>query len=153
MAPTSDNDIVKHRGDLAGEVWRALVEVHLSRRHLIDDVAATVGLSSGDLRTLFALQPGVPRAHRVLAEILHRDPANVTWLVDRLEAKGYAERIRHLRDRRVKLVVLTEAGAEAQEKVRAGLAVPPEEFERMEVEDLEALVDLLGRVPRPPYWP
>jgi len=144
---------VEQRADLGGALWCALVEAYLCRRHLVDDVAATVGLTAGDLRTLFALQPGVPRAHRVLAEILHRDPANVTWLVDRLEAKGYTERVRHLRDRRVRLVVLTEAGAEAQVKVRDGLAVPPPEFEHMAVEDLEALVDLLGRVPRPPYWP
>lgn len=149
----SNDDDADETTALAGAAWRRLVETYLSRRYLVDDVARSVNLTAGDLRTLFVLEPGVPRAHRTISEILHRDPANVTWLVNRLEAKGYVEREKHVRDRRVRMVALTTAGERAQEKVRAGLSVPPPEFERMDPDDLRTLITLLERIDPPPYWP
>ena len=40
------------------------------------------------------------------------DASNVTWLVDRLEEHGLAERRAHPADRRIRTVALTQKGAE-----------------------------------------
>ena len=91
---------------LAGEAWRLISEMVMSRRHRIVEVAASLDLTPGDLHTLLALESGTPRAMRTLAETLHCDPSNVTWLIDRLEGHGLVERRTHLRDRRVKLSLI-----------------------------------------------
>jgi DNA-binding MarR family transcriptional regulator len=48
---------------------------------------------------------------RALAREWRCDASTATWIVDRLEGKGLAERRAHATDRRVKLVVLTPRGA------------------------------------------
>ena len=47
---------------------------------------------------------------RALAEAWHCDASNVTWLVDQLESRHLVERQVSTTDRRVKTVVLTDAG-------------------------------------------
>ena len=51
--------------------------------------------------------------------------SNATWIVDRLEARGLAERRARAGDRRVKLVVLTAAGVRTRDKLRAATYEPP----------------------------
>src|SRR6476620_7170990 len=108
----------------------------MSRRHRFDDVATSLDLTPGDLHTLLALEPGTPRAMRTLAETLHCDPSNVTWLIDRLGGHGLVERRTHLRDRRVKTVVLTPAGITAQETARRRIAEAPAELSALDGDDL-----------------
>ena len=68
---------------------------------------------------------GKTKIGEMLAERLQCDPSNVTFLVDRLEEKGLAERAADSRDRRVKAVRLTEAGALARSRLVAGAAGAP----------------------------
>jgi DNA-binding MarR family transcriptional regulator len=135
---------------LAGEAWRLIAEMFMARRHRFVDVATSLGLTPGDLHTLLSLEPGTPRAMRTLADTLHCDPSNVTWLIDRLEGRGLVERRTHLRDRRVKTVVLTEAGIEAQAAARARISEAPAELAVLDAADLERLVQILEQVEPPP---
>jgi DNA-binding MarR family transcriptional regulator len=135
---------------LAGEAWRLISEMVMSRRHRMVEVAASLDLTPGDLHTLLALEAGTPRAMRTLAETLHCDPSNVTWLIDRLEGHGLVERRTHLRDRRVKTVVLTQAGITAQETARRRIAEAPAELTALHRDDLERLVKILDQVEPPP---
>jgi DNA-binding MarR family transcriptional regulator len=141
---TGDNEA------LAGEAWRLISEMFMSRRHRFDDVATSLKLTPGDLHTLLSLEPGTPRAMRTLADTLHCDPSNVTWLIDRLEGHGLVERRTHLRDRRVKTVVLTDAGIQAQETARLRMAEAPPELAALDGDDLERLVKILDQVEPPP---
>ena len=45
---------------LAGEAWRLISEMFMSRRHRFDDVATSLDLTAGDLHTLLSLEPGTP---------------------------------------------------------------------------------------------
>jgi DNA-binding MarR family transcriptional regulator len=135
---------------LAGEAWRLISEMFMSRRHRFVDVASSLDLTPGDLHTLLSLEPGTPRAMRTLADTLHCDPSNVTWLIDRLEGHGFVERRTHLRDRRVKTVELTEAGIEAQAQARARMAEAPAELVDLDAADLQRLVAILDQVEPPP---
>ena len=139
--------------ELAGEAWRLISEMFLSRRRGFVALAASLDLSAGDLETLLALEPGVPRAMRVLADSLHCDPSNVTWLIRRLEQHELVERVVHARDRRVKMVAMTEAGVEIQEQARVLLSQAPAELEALPKDVLLRLVQILKQVEPPPLTP
>ncbi|RMI46438.1 MarR family winged helix-turn-helix transcriptional regulator [Streptomyces triticirhizae] len=87
-----------------------------------------------------------PTPMRSLAEVLSCDASHVTGIVDGLERRGLVERRAAPKDRRVKLVALTDEGcrrrAELGESYRSGIApvlALPEEERR-------ALHESLGRV-------
>lgn len=89
--------------------------------------SVTRGLHDLDLTepladALWALDPAdgpVPR--RVVAERLHCDPSNVTFLVDRLADRGLVTRVEDPADRRVRAIALTDAGHDARERLHATL--------------------------------
>lgn len=60
-----------------------------------------------------------PPSQTVLAQQLGVDGATLVATIDRLAASKLIERIPSRQDRRVKLVVLTDAGRSMEEKVRA----------------------------------
>jgi len=66
-----------------------------------------------------------PLSRRDLAERLHCDPSNVTFLVDRLEEKGLAQRATDQHDGRVKAVSLTPDGVAVRQQLAAGAAAAP----------------------------
>src|SRR5262249_55031789 len=62
-----------------------------------------------------------------LAREWHCDASNATWVVDRLERLGFAERRPSPTDRRAKLVVLTARGAKAQSEIMEEFRSPPQD--------------------------
>jgi DNA-binding MarR family transcriptional regulator len=48
---------------------------------------------------------------------LYVTPSNVTGIIDRLQKKGYVERIRKEGDRRVALITLTESGRQLSQAI------------------------------------
>ncbi|KAB8168819.1 winged helix DNA-binding protein [Streptomyces sp. 3MP-14] len=87
-----------------------------------------------------------PTPMRALAEVLSCDASHVTGIVDGLERRGLVERRAAPKDRRVKLVALTDEGrrrraelAEIHRSYTASVFALPEEERR-------ALRELLGRV-------
>jgi DNA-binding MarR family transcriptional regulator len=52
-----------------------------------------------------------------LSRNLYMTPANITGVIDRLEKKGLAERIRQQADRRVALITLTKSGKDLSERL------------------------------------
>ena len=87
--------------------------------------AVTRGLHDLDLTdpladALWALDPDAgPVSRRVVAERLHCDPSNVTFLADRLAERGLVTRVEDPADRRVRALALTDAGREARARVHA----------------------------------
>jgi DNA-binding MarR family transcriptional regulator len=87
-----------------GPAWARWVQACLP-----DDTA-----SYARLRVLTALECDGDRTMKQLAEALEVTPRRITALVDALEEHGLAERYAHPTDGRSTLVVITEAGLEAQ---------------------------------------
>jgi DNA-binding MarR family transcriptional regulator len=77
------------------------------------------------------------------------DASTATWIIDRLEAKGFAERRSHAPDRRVKLVVLTSAGVETRNEMLAATYTPPPELLELDAAELVALRDAAASLPHP----
>jgi MarR family transcriptional regulator, organic hydroperoxide resistance regulator len=80
-----------------------------------------------------------PRPMGELAHHMHCDNSNITGIVDRLAERGLVERRAAEGDRRVKLVALTDAGAELRAELVRRRAEPPPELTELPVSDLEEL--------------
>jgi DNA-binding MarR family transcriptional regulator len=98
---------------LAREAWAPLFELIQDRMRHFPLLAAEFELSPVQAHVLRTLGYG-PQPMSVLADYLSCDASNVTGLVDRLESRGLVERRNAEHDRRVKLLCLTEAGAEVR---------------------------------------
>jgi DNA-binding MarR family transcriptional regulator len=66
--------------------------------------------------------------------------------VDRLEARGLIERRPSARDRRIKMIAVTDEGARLREQLVDRLLEPPREIAALPVSDQRALRDLLRKV-------
>jgi DNA-binding MarR family transcriptional regulator len=107
---------------------------------------AARGLTPNDSRALFSLDTGEGRNMRSLADSWKCDPSNATWIVDRLEKLGLAERKDVPHDRRVKLVVLTPKGLKTRAALLNEFHRPPAELSALDAEDLEALERILAKL-------
>jgi DNA-binding MarR family transcriptional regulator len=103
-------------------------------------------LSPGLTKTLMRLaaQDGVSMGE--VARRIGCDPSYATALVDDLDAKGLARRQSAADDRRVKIVVLTDAGRTLASEISRTLDVPPEAFRTLTSAELGQLRDLLDKV-------
>jgi DNA-binding MarR family transcriptional regulator len=70
----------------------------------------------------------------------------MTWIVDRLEKLGLAERRAVAHDRRVKLVVLTPKGQRTRNQLETEFHEPPLELAGLDRRDLEALAGILAKL-------
>jgi DNA-binding MarR family transcriptional regulator len=73
----------------------------------------------------------------------------MTWLVDRLEERGLAERRALPSDRRVKTIALTPKGVEFRRRMLVEMFTPPEELLGLDAATLEALRSDLEKLPAP----
>jgi len=128
------------------EVWglfRTLFRQH-RRRFLI--AAAELDLHPAQAGALLQLESPLPMTE--LAALLDCDNSNVTGLIDRLEARALVARRPSSQDRRVKHVVLTEAGRRLRERMLARVGRPTPGFERLSPDEQRQLGDLLRQVIR-----
>jgi DNA-binding MarR family transcriptional regulator len=79
------------------------------------------------------------RTMGALAQQWECDPANATWVIDRLERLGYAARRPSPTDRRAKLVVLTPQGATVKSAIAREFYTPPRALLALDTSQLEEL--------------
>lgn len=137
------------KADPATEAWALAVEIFFAERPpRVPSVASEFDLSPMGLKLLYMLEPGAASPMSALAETLFCDASNVTGIVDRLEARGIIERRDNPRDRRVKLIALTDDGAVMRERIRQRLHEPPEQIAALSREDRKTLRDIMRRAVR-----
>jgi DNA-binding MarR family transcriptional regulator len=131
------------RADPATEAWELFMRLFATARPRMLDIQAEYGLKPPQFFALDALDEPVPMSH--IADLLRCDRSAVTWITDRLEERGYVERRADERDRRVKLLALTDEGRRVREEIRHRLAVPPEALTRLPQAEQRDLRDLLRK--------
>jgi DNA-binding MarR family transcriptional regulator len=132
---------------LATEAWEPFARFFFETVKHRQRVFADRGLTPNDARALFVLDDTRGRSMSELADEWLCDASNATWIVDRLEERGLAERRTMPTDRRVKLVVLTPKGSRTREEMFRKLYEPPPELLELDREDLEALRDAVSKLP------
>jgi DNA-binding MarR family transcriptional regulator len=131
---------------LAAEVWRSLFHVFVSTRWQRDAVLARLELTPNDAKALNTLDAADGKPMRALAQAWGTDASAATWVVDRLERKGLAERRAQPGDRRVKLVVLTPLGVRTRDEILRAFHEPPPELLALSRAELESLGEVLGKL-------
>lgn len=132
------------RDALARETWGLLGALYFSRRPLWLAASNAAGLTPPAAFALMRLSAEEPPPLSELAGALQCDASYMTAIADRLEERGLAERRVSPRDRRVKELVLTPAGREAQTRLRSAFFDPPEGLLDLPDEDLAALRRIAG---------
>ena len=131
--------------ELAEEAWEALHRaMHVFRDSWIA-AGRNAELNPGEMRALEALADDGPQPMGALARVLQCDASNVTWLADRLEARGFVERRNDPGDRRVKTLALTDAGRTAQRKAHDQWRTPPDPLLALSGAELRTLRDLMNK--------
>ena len=118
--------------------------IHLSKRRFMA-IASEFDLSPPQVMALRQLDPDEPKPMSELAIALRCDNSNVTGIVDRLEDRGLVERRPGEHDRRVKMLLITERGAQVRAGLAARLDEPPEALAGLTPEDQRALRDIMRR--------
>lgn len=137
---------VKHSSaGAAQEAWALIGKLFWQTRPRMLAIAGEFGLTPPQMFALRALDPGSPVPMRELAAQLHCDSSNVTGLVDGLEAHGLVERRAAEHDRRVRMLVVTERGAQVRERINAVMQEVPPAIASLSAADQRALRDILQR--------
>ena len=79
-------------------------------RNLAERILAPHDLTLEQFQTLKALSPTKGMTQRELCQAINKNPANMTRILDRLEAKSLTSRQQDPKDRRAYLVFLTDRG-------------------------------------------
>jgi len=140
--------------DRAAQAWRLMMSVFVARKEHFPHIAAAFGLNPGAMHALLTLDPDAPQSMSTLAGSWKCDASNVTWLVDRLEEHGLAERRAHPTDRRVRTVALTRKGVRVRAEIEAKLYEAPDFMRDLSARDLDTLYRILSKIapaepPRP----
>ncbi len=130
------------------EAWRLLQDLLMNgeMQARMQQACHVIGGPPSTVKALFHLEPGEPVPMRDLAEHWGCDASYITELVDGLEQSGMAERRPHPTDRRVKTVVLTDAGAKARERVQQVMWKTPEVFSALSAAEQRQLRDLVRKL-------
>ena len=133
------------RRPAAQEAWSLMARLFWELRPRMLKVASEFGLTPPQLFALRQLDPDQPVPMRALAEALQCDSSNVTGLVDGLAAQGLVERREAEHDRRLRMLVVTERGAEVRARLFEAMQEVPEPIAALSAEDQRALRDILRR--------
>ncbi len=146
--------IVPYDPDMAGkeraarEAWRAIFDFIMATSAERNAALGRAGLTPNDARTLASIAPiAGGRSMRSLADEWRCDASTVTWIVDRLEARGLAERRPHPSDRRSRLVALTPAGGKLWSQIERAVYRPPKGLLELSERDLRAMRDAVMNLP------
>jgi DNA-binding MarR family transcriptional regulator len=133
------------KSELAEEAWAALTRAQDAFRVSWMEAGRNLDLNPGELRALAVLSVEGAQPMGALAKVLHCDASNVTWLADRLEARGLVERHTAPNDRRVKTLSVTPAGRALHDDAHALLRMPPAPLLALSASELRTLRDLMTK--------
>jgi len=138
------------REDAAGDGEPGLEELVGLLFRLTGNLRQRFAARSADLDLSFAQAMALreldePLPMRDLAQRLCCDASNVTGIVDHLEARGLVERRVAPADRRVKNLVLTDAGRALRRRHRESLTVDLPLLDELSPAERRVLADLLRR--------
>ena len=135
----------RNKALLARRVWRLMFDLLMRTAPQRTKILGQRGLTPNDARGLSSLDLHEGRGMRSLAKEWTCDASNATWIVDRLEKMGLAERRTVPHDRRVKLVALTRKGLKVRTDLLKEFYNPPAQLLDLGNSQLETLEQILRK--------
>lgn len=137
--------VVSGRADDDKELLRAFFMVVKRSEARLTDALKRLELTVPLADLLYILDPATPPPPmKALAAQLCCDPSSVTFLTDRLLAKGLIARTEDPRDRRSKVVRLTDEGLRTREELLAAMR-EQSVLAALDEEEQATLLALLGK--------
>lgn len=130
------------RSDPASQAWSLLHWLMISSKPRFMAINQEFDLAPQQAIALRILGGG-PQPMGELARYLMCDSSNVTGITDRLEERGLLRREPGEKDRRVKMLVLTEEGQKVRAEVTKRLAEPPPWLADLSEADQRKLKEIL----------
>ena len=127
----------------AYEVWSAIFELFARYKPTMLAIQGEYGLRPPMVFAMKELDEPKPMSR--IADVLQCDNSAVTWITDRLEEKGLVERQADPKDRRVKLLALTDEGRRVRDEIESRLAEPPPEIRALSDSEQRRLHALLQK--------
>ena len=131
---------------LARRAWRLMLDYLMSTHPARERSLQRRGLTPNDARALWSLDPRQGRPIGSLSRTWGCDPANATFIIDRLERVGLARRTASEHDRRVKLVTLTPKGVATKARLLREYHTPPPELSALDARELAILAALVAKL-------
>ena len=128
---------------VAAEVWGLIQELSFANKPQFMAVCREFDLFPPQTMVLRALEE--PKPMREVARFLACDNSNLTGIIDRLEQRDLVRRTADPKDRRVKLLVLTDEGRRVREEIVERVSEPPPELAALPAADLRTLREILER--------
>ena len=126
--------------------WQLMYEVFKASKPFMEVMAAGFEMTPQQIYALRSLSNERPLAMSELATSLGCDASNVTAIVDKLESRGLVERRAADRDRRVKALVMTDAGVRLRERIEERMQQqPPPAIDNLSDADQRTLATILER--------
>jgi len=128
---------------VAAEAWGLIQELSFANKPQFMAVCREFDLFPPQTMVLRALED--PKPMREVAQFLACDNSNLTGIIDRLEERDLVRRTPDPKDRRVKLLVLTDEGRRVRKEIIQRVSVPPPELAALSASDLRTLREILER--------
>jgi MarR family transcriptional regulator, organic hydroperoxide resistance regulator len=122
----------------AEDIWRDMRTLMFDIADPHGAVVAATGVSFFRCKLLRRLQAG-PMSAGSLAELIGSDPPYVSITLRELESREFLVRTEDPKDRRRRLVELTDKGRDVAARAEQALATPPESFAALSGDELESL--------------
>lgn len=135
------------REEQADDIARLLFVIAHQTVLKFEAAAAEFEIAPPLARALLGLEEPAPMG--VLAASLACDASNITSIADRLEDRGLIERQPDAHDRRVKLLVLTQAGEKLRATLAARIAETAPVMTELSATERETLHALLAKIAGP----
>ena len=133
----------KHEPNVGSNLSRAFFYLALRHRDWVHSLSAGFGLTPIQVRTLMHLTPGRPSRMSEVAQDAGCEPANLTGVIDKLEARGLVRRRAASDDRRIKLVAVTREGTATRRRIGTLLLQPAPWMSALSEDDQRLLNDIL----------
>jgi DNA-binding MarR family transcriptional regulator len=140
-----DQDVKRNRQELIERLSLAIRASQNISDAFDERVAHRLGINLTDLRGLDILSQRGSMTAGQLAAAMHLTSGAITTLIDRLEAAGYARRVRDSEDRRRVLVELTPRAEETASLYEPLFQGSVELLEERTDEELLLMIDFLER--------
>jgi DNA-binding MarR family transcriptional regulator len=133
--------------DEAGEIVELVLALMGRFKDHFLRCATEVGLTPPQAAALRHLD--VPLSQRELASCLHYDASNITSIVDALEDRGFVIRQIDAADRRIRRIVLTDAGREVLERLHDRLMEEAPVLDELDAAERRQFRALLAKISGP----
>jgi MarR family 2-MHQ and catechol resistance regulon transcriptional repressor len=136
-----------YRNDTSIKFMIVMNKMMASLQHRLTPHFKELGIHETEFFVLFALDANGPLTIQEIGSKIDMTSGTMTYVIDKLEKKGYIKRVRCAEDRRRIYIELTDQGLDFwKEIIVKHMRQMEESFAHMSEEDMLQLIDLMKKV-------